>query len=193
MNLVMAVGDTPESWSDQELLAAVCRRDGDALAAFYRRHLPAVLSFLLRETADRELAADLTAEVFAAVMLAAPRYRPEHDSALPWLLGIARNVLGASRRRGRVEVRARERLGFEPLELEDADLERAVALADEGRGEVSSLVRTLPQDEREAVEARVVEQRTYAEIAGALRCSELVVRKRVSRGLARLREQLKET
>jgi DNA-directed RNA polymerase specialized sigma24 family protein len=174
MNLVMAVGDTPESWSDQELLAAVCRRDGDALAAFYRRHLPAVLSFLLRETADRELAADLTAEVFAAVMVAAPRYRPEHDSALPWLLGIARNVLGASRRRGRVEVRARDRLGFEPLE-------------------VSSLVRTLPQDEREAVEARVVEQRTYAEIAGALRCSELVVRKRVSRGLARLREQLKET
>jgi RNA polymerase sigma-70 factor (ECF subfamily) len=38
----------------------------------------------------------------------------------------------------------------------------------------------------------VLEERPYSEIAGELSCSELVVRKRVSRGLARMREQLKE-
>ena len=54
------------------------------------------------------------------------------------------------------------------------------------------LVESLPEDERDAVELRVVHEREYAEIAAELRCSELVVRKRVSRGLARLREQLKE-
>jgi DNA-directed RNA polymerase specialized sigma24 family protein len=50
----------------------------------------------------------------------------------------------------------------------------------------------LPADERRAVELRVIDERDYGEIATELRCSELVVRKRVSRGLAHLREQLRE-
>jgi RNA polymerase sigma factor (sigma-70 family) len=147
-----------------------------------------VLAFLLRETRNRELAADLTAEVFAAVLVAAPRYRVEHPSAVPWVLGIARNTLGASRRRGRVEDRVRTRLGFEPLELDDADLERVDALA--SAGEVEVLAAALPEAERRTVRLRVLEERTYPEIPAELRCSEMVVRKRVSRGLSRLRRQL---
>jgi RNA polymerase sigma-70 factor (ECF subfamily) len=46
---------------------------------------------------------------------------------------------------------------------------------------------SLPATEREAIERRVLQERTYQEIAAELRCSELVVRKRISRGLARLR------
>jgi RNA polymerase sigma-70 factor (ECF subfamily) len=55
------------------------------------------------------------------------------------------------------------------------------------------LLASLPAAERDAVRARVVDERTYASIAAEMRCSELVVRKRVSRGLARLRKKLKET
>ncbi|MGH2930562.1 MAG: sigma factor-like helix-turn-helix DNA-binding protein, partial [Solirubrobacteraceae bacterium] len=44
-----------------------------------------------------------------------------------------------------------------------------------------------PTDERAAVRARVIEEREYGEIARSLGCSEMVIRKRVSRGLARLR------
>jgi RNA polymerase sigma-70 factor (ECF subfamily) len=182
-----------ERWSDRELLAAVAARDPEALAAFYRRHLPRVLAYLLHETRDREAAADLAAEVFAAVMLGASRYRADSDSALPWLLGIARNVVGASRRRGRVEDRARRRLGLEPIELHDADLERTEAIADAGTGPLLGLVGSLPESERRAIEERIVQERSYTEIAAEMRCSPLVVRKRVSRGLGRLRKQLKET
>ena len=56
-----------------------------------------------------------------------------------------------------------------------------------------ALVENLPEDERFAVRSRVLDERPYPEIASELRCSEMVVRKRVSRGLARMREQLKET
>ena len=49
----------------------------------------------------------------------------------------------------------------------------------------------LPADQREAVLARIVDERDYGEIAADLR-SESVARKRVSRGLARLRDQLGE-
>ncbi len=144
----------------------------------------------MRQTGSREASADLAAEVFAAVLLSAKRYRPQGKSAVPWVIGIARNIVGTSRRRGRVEDRARRRLELEPLELSDLDLERVDALAAEGP--VMALVDALPEAERQAVRARVIEERSYPEIAAELRCSEQVVRKRVSRGLARVREQLKE-
>ena len=40
--------------------------------------------------------------------------------------------------------------------------------------------------------ARIVEERSYAEVARELKTSELVVRKRVSRGLSALRAQTDE-
>jgi hypothetical protein len=52
----------------------------------------------MRETHDPEATADLTAEVFAAIMLAARRYRAEKDTALPWVIGVAQNTLRSSSR-----------------------------------------------------------------------------------------------
>lgn len=179
-------------WSDRELLSAIAGIDREAFSTFYRRHLAVVLAFLLRQTRDPEAAADLSAEVFATVMLAARRYEPQHETAVAWLIGIARNVLSASRRKRRVQDRARQRLRFEPLEFYDSDLERVLAIVDQGRGDLERLVESLPADERDAVRARVVDERSYPEIATELRCSELVVRKRVSRGLGRLRAQIEE-
>jgi len=180
-------------WSDTALLAAIDARDGAAFAVFYRRHLPAVLAFLVRETRDREVAADLAAEVFAAVLLSCGRYAEHGDSASPWVIGIARNKVLMSFRRGRVEARARHRLGFQAVALDDGDLDRIEEVAQGGAGGLVALVEDLPDDERFAVRSRVLDERPYSEIAGELRCSELVVRKRVSRGLARMRDQLKET
>jgi RNA polymerase sigma factor (sigma-70 family) len=53
-------------------------------------------------------------------------------------------------------------------------------------------VEQLPERQREAIRSRFVEDRDYDEIARQLKCSELVARQRVSRGLARLRDQLTE-
>jgi RNA polymerase sigma-70 factor (ECF subfamily) len=179
---------------DDDLLARYAAGDPDAFVALYRRHLRAVLGFFLRRTGDPELTADLTAEVFAAALLAAPRYRPGERPALAWLYGIAAHKLADSRRRGRVENEARRRLALEPLCVDDADLERVSVLggaADDG--DVQALVASLPPAQRDAVLARVIEERPYAEIAVAMSCSEHLVRQRVSRGLRALRAQLKET
>ena len=179
-----------ERLPDGDLVAAIGRRDREAFEVFYRRHLPAVLAYLLRSTGDREAAADLSAEVFAAVLLASRRYRARTESALPWVIGIARNTLGASRRRGRVENRARLKLGFEPVPLEDDDLDRVESVAAIDARRLSELLAALPEHERDAIKARVMQERSYPEIARELRCSESVVRKRVSRGLARMRKEL---
>jgi RNA polymerase sigma factor (sigma-70 family) len=178
--------------SDAALLSAIAARDGAAFATFYRRHIPTVLAYLMRETRDPEATADLAAEVFAAVLLAAGKYSAQGESATPWVIGIARNKLLMSFRRGRVEARARQRLGFEAVALDDGDLERIEEVAASGSGTLLRLVDDLPEEERVAIRSRVLDERPYREIATELRCSEMVIRKRVSRGLARMRDQLED-
>ncbi|HWC87651.1 MAG TPA: RNA polymerase sigma factor [Solirubrobacteraceae bacterium] len=174
--------------SDDRLLASAAD-DAAAFSAFYRRYEPAMLAYFARRVGDPELAADLTAEVFAAVLVSCGRYRPARAPAQAWLFAIAQHKLANSRRRGRVEDRARRRLGMAPVALEDEDLERIERLA--GRRDIAmQALAGLPADQREAVLARIVDERDYAEMATELRCSESVARKRVSRGLAQLRDQL---
>jgi RNA polymerase sigma factor (sigma-70 family) len=177
-------------WSDAQLLAGIAACDERAFSAFYRRHLAMIVGWSMRRTRDPDVAADLTAEVFAAVLVSAARYTPTGDSAAGWLVGIARNVLGHSLRRGQVDARARVRVGVTALTVEDHDVDRILELAASEHGVAGQLLAELPADEQAAVRARVIEEREYAEIAVALGCSELVVRKRVSRGLSRLRAGL---
>ena len=61
--------------SDAALLAAT-GSDPEAFAGFYDRYETSLVGYFVRRTGDPEVAADLTAEVFAAALAAAPRYRP---------------------------------------------------------------------------------------------------------------------
>jgi hypothetical protein len=95
----------PRYRDDRELLAAA-RSEPQAFAVFYDRYEAVVASYLARRVRDPEAVADLTAEVFAAVLNAAPRYRAKDATATGWLLTIAHNKLAKSLRRGRVEASA---------------------------------------------------------------------------------------
>jgi len=177
---------------DAELLAGT---DVDPLAfgAFYRRHERPVLAFVGRIAGSTGLAADVMAETFAVAYEMRERFDPARGEARLWLFGIARNVLGSSLRRGRVEASARERLGIERLTLSESQ----ITLFDEvigadGQSIVDEWLDGLPADRREAVRLRVLEERPYASIANDLECSQATIRQRVSRGLAALREQIGE-
>jgi len=178
--------------SDEELLAALVAGDADGFSEFYRRHLPAVTGYFARRVADREAAFDLTAETFAAVVLSARRFDPGRGPAVAWLLGIAAHKLTDSVRRQRVEAAARRRLSLEPVVITDVDLERVEELSRNGP-DLYELVAGLSPEHRDAVTARVIDERSYSDIAADVRCSEAVVRQRVHRGLERLRDQLEET
>ena len=183
----MAVDDTR---SDAELLRAT-GLEPEAFGIFYRRHVRQVLAYTLSRTRAPDIAADLTAEVFASALEQRQRFDPRRGPARAWLLSMASSRLIDAARRGQVEDRARRRLGMAPRELTDADLERVEELADlaNGRLDALALVADLPADQRAAVLARIVDERAYAEIAAETRTSQSVVRQRVSRGLAALREQ----
>ena len=171
--------------SDDALLVAT-GQNPEAFGVFYERHVQEVLAYMSRSCGDTERALDLTAEVFAAALGSAGRYRPGEAPALAWLFGIARNVFARSCRDGVVEARARRRLGIGRPSFSDEALQRVEDLLDaEGSGVLADLT-VLSPEERDAVEARVVDQRAYPEIAASAGASEAAVRKRVSRGLARL-------
>lgn len=179
-----------EPRSDEALLRAA-DTDPDAFAAFYARYERPVVAFFVRATGSGELAADLAAEVFAEALGSAGRFDPALGGGAGWLFGIAKHVLGRSRERGRVEARARIRLGMPVLALDDEAIARIEAAGEDPRA--LQLLAELPPGQRRALTARVLEERDYTEIAGELECSENVVRKRVSRGLATLRVRLKES
>jgi DNA-directed RNA polymerase specialized sigma24 family protein len=92
-------------------------------------------------------------------------------------------------KRGRVEARARRKLGSARLEYDDEELARVDRL---GTTSAIELLARLPDDQAAAVRVPFLEEQPYDVVAARLRCSELVARKRVSRGLATLRNVLEE-
>jgi RNA polymerase sigma factor (sigma-70 family) len=181
----------PLEASDGDLLAASASRP-EAFATFYDRYERAVAGYFTRRTGDPELAADLTAEVFAGALGAAQRYRAEAPTAAGWLFTIAHNTLAKSRRRGRVEDHARRRLGIrDAIAFTSDELEQVESAAGES-GWVMELLEQLPAEQQEAVRAHILHERSYPDIAGELETSQLVIRKRVSRGLSTLRAELEK-
>ena len=124
-----------------------------------------------------ELAADLTAETFAAALGSLASYLPDRGEFPAWLFGIARHVLARSLERGRVEDQARRRLGMPPVHVDDETIERIEQLASMN-GAALTLLDELPEPVRAAIFGRVLEEREYSELAESLACSKSVVRQR---------------
>jgi RNA polymerase sigma-70 factor (ECF subfamily) len=173
--------------SDIELLLAA-RKSSEPFGAFYERHVASVLAFFRRRVPGPEEAFDLTAETFAAALGSLHRFEPGPKPPQAWLFAIARHKLSEAARRNRIQDQARRALEMEPIPLDDEAIE---ILETTARGAAVELLETLSPEQRDAIKARHLDDRGYAEIAAELHCSESVIRKRVSRGLAALQSQLR--
>jgi DNA-directed RNA polymerase specialized sigma24 family protein len=172
------------SASDVELLRHA-GSDADAFGDFYERYSEEICGYFRRRTADRDTALELTAETFSRAWVARERIEDRHQgSAAPWLFGIARNVLLMSIRRGVLERRTAARLGV----LERLDLGAAAAAPEPGWADgADELLDSLPLSQREALRLRIVDERSYEEVADALGTSRPAARARVHRALTVLR------
>jgi RNA polymerase sigma-70 factor (ECF subfamily) len=169
---------------DAELLSSGLASD---FGCFYDRHVRAVTAFVGSWIGQADVVFDLVAETFARALVRRLQYDPSKGPAVAWLLGIARNLMIDSARRGQVESESRARLGIGRVELDEEQLE---VIADRADVQLRDALASLEPFQREAVIRRVVLEESYRAIAADLRCSEQVVRKRVSRGLARLQGSL---
>ncbi|MDN0198110.1 RNA polymerase sigma factor [Streptomyces sp. S.PNR 29] len=165
-------------------------RDPQLFEEFYRRHVDAVTSFVARRVADVHTVADLTAEVFLAVLDSAHTYRPGRGGERAWLYGIARNVVASERRRTARETAREVRVsGRRLLESDDiARLEDKLDAESPGRRALAALER-LPDGERAVVELVVVDQLTVTEAAAALGIRQVTARVRLHRARKALRAE----
>lgn len=169
------------------------KSDPAAFAEFYELYAQRVMSFLLRRTFDPELALDLTAETFATVLLRREDFRgTTEEEERAWLFAIARSHLSHYLRRGEVERRAVQRLGImvgrmEPDEIARIEEQAGVAHL---RPRLVAALETLPLEQRQAVELRVLQELEYERVAEEINSSQEVARARVSRGLRALALEL---
>lgn len=161
----------------------------DDFTRLYRRHAQSLLLYFQRRVHEPELARDLLAETFTAAIAGAPGFRGSTDGELSgWMWGIARNVLAEHGRRQESERSRRRRLGRARPALTDREIERVEELAGiaDLRESVAQRLAQLPEEQREAVQMRVLEDLPYREIARRMNTTTDTARARVSRGLRAL-------
>jgi RNA polymerase sigma factor (sigma-70 family) len=150
-----------------------------AFALVYERHMASVLGYLRRRLGD-ELAEDLTAEVFVRAFRGRAGYGVQHETALPWLLGIAGNLIGDHRRTERRRLAALAKFAREsdgahhPSDTPGLSADLVQAL------------RCLPAVDRDALLLIVWGELSYQEAALALGVPIGTVRSRVARARSRL-------
>jgi RNA polymerase sigma-70 factor (ECF subfamily) len=169
----------------------VSRADG--FAALYRRESERVLVYCARRVLDAETAVDLTAETFAQAFRGRRGFRGTTElEARAWLLTIARRQISQYLKRGVLDRCAVQRLGIRVPAVDEQALEEIERLAGlaQLRESVGLALAQLGAEQREALRLRVVEERSYEQIAGMLGVREATVRARVSRGLRALQHAL---
>ncbi|MFL6075636.1 MAG: RNA polymerase sigma factor [Mycobacteriales bacterium] len=178
----------PARQTDAELIAESWRAP-DVFAAIFDRHARTLYRYLGRRV-GRETADDLLGETFLIAFDRRHRYDPDQPNALPWLYGIATNLL---RRHWRAEARRYEALAragaHVAMEAPDDEVtDRVVARA--AAPELAAGLAGLARRDRDVLLLYAWADLGYAEIATALGIPVGTVRSRLHRARARLRTAL---
>jgi RNA polymerase sigma-70 factor (ECF subfamily) len=173
--------------TDAELWARAVDGEPDAFGVLFERHARSVYNNLFRRTADWSSAEDLTSVVFLEAWRRRNEIRLERDLALPWLLGVATNVL---RNRRRSQWRHRAALERLPRERTEDFTDAAAGRIDDERRMRGAMrvVAKLPKREQDVLALCVWGDLSYEDAAPALGVPVGTVRSRLSRARGRLRE-----
>jgi RNA polymerase sigma-70 factor (ECF subfamily) len=170
------------------LVQSIAAGDQLALHALYERAHRPVFTLIVRITANRETAEELTIDVFHDVWRRAARYDATNGTVLGWIMNQARS-------------RAIDRLRFESRKKRshggDVELQPEVAadprdvleLRDQHEALREALAALTP-DERQAIETTFFAGLTHAEAAARLRQPLGTVKTRIRSGLQKLRRML---
>jgi len=171
---------------DDTLWQASSHGDGHAFSEIYERHARTIYNYLFRRLADWSEAEDLTAVVFLEAFRRRGDAVVEEGKLLPWLYGIATNVL---RNRRRAQFRHRRllaQLEGRPRVAEPDAGARAEAAAQ--MRSVLQRVAALPRRQQDVVALCVWSDLSYAEAAVALGVPVGTIRSRLARARGALTE-----
>jgi RNA polymerase sigma-70 factor (ECF subfamily) len=192
--------------SDAQLAERLKQRDENAFLSLYDLHRSSVFRFLVHMTGSITAAEELTQEVFVAILDAmcagtVGQFDPRKGTWEGYLLGIARNLARAERRRANRVVSLDCILETPEWNLllkrfcENADLGDVETLL-VTRSELKVLHRAileLPEHYREALVLCSLQDKSYRDAAAILQCSEGTVASRMNRARAILAAKLRKS
>ena len=186
-----AVSKTPARVSggaERELIEAA-KIDRRRFGELYENNFERVYAYIARRVRDRDVAQDLTADVFHSALKNLPRFEWRGAPFSAWLYRIAANAIVDRSKSGA------RRIASE-VEVEDLP-DRAEAGPDldeiEYRARLFKLVERLPRDQSKVIAMRFAEQKSIREIASALKRTEGAIKQLQFRGLQNLRVRLGDT
>ena len=178
---MMSLSLTVASLPPDAAILADSRVEPDAFRVVFERHFDAVHRFVCARLGTA-LADDIASETFLLAFERRQRFDASYDSALPWLLGIAANLVRGHRRAEIARLRA---LAREPAAAPQESPERF-----DSRGPLAAALGELEPKQRETLLLLALGELSYAEIAIALDVPEGTVRSRLNRARAALQEAL---
>jgi len=181
---------TMEARSDAELLARAAT-EPELFGVVFDRHFVTIHRYLERRI-GRDGADELSGEVFRIAFEQRKRFRPVHESALPWLYGLATNLMLKRWRGERREARAVARLEAASHNGSGPDEGGGRIAATMARDRLLQALAELPAADRDVVVLIAWEDLSYEEVATALDIPVGTVRSRLNRARRRLRELLPE-
>jgi len=175
-----------EDWAI--LVRSIATGDQLALHALYERAHRLVFTLVMRITANREMAEELTVDVFHDVWRRAASYDAVNGTVLGWIMNQARS---RAIDRLRFESRKKRSHGgdMEPLGEVAADSRDELELREQGEALRAALA-ALTSDERQAIETTFFAGLTHAEAAARLNQPLGTIKTRIRSGLQKLRQKL---
>lgn len=162
---------------------------GPPLEAWYSAHAPALFGYIARRV-GRELAEDLTAQVFVEALESWPRFDPERGSPRTWLFAIATNLVRSHLRREQRSLDVFARSGVDPLELDPMRAAEGRLAAREEWPRVADALRRLTPVDREVLLLHCFAELDYAEIGRTLGLPVGTVGSKMNRIRRKLRRRL---
>lgn len=174
--------------TDAELIAASIGRP-DAFRTVFERHYDVILRYCRRRVgADGD---DIASEVFLRAFDQRAKYDTERPDARPWLFGIATNLVAGARRSEARRLRAFARLGRDPQEWPDDEVNARVDATRQSPA-LADAIRTLGRGDRDVLLLRAWGDLNYDEIAEALAIPVGTVRSRLNRARQHVRNHLSQ-
>ena len=193
MVLTPTHSETPAAMDDATIIRASLVHP-ESFRTLFQRHHDRLRRYVVSRVGP-QAAEDVVAEAFVVAFQARGRFDSASGTdALPWLLGVATNVLARRRTLERrwfaqcaAECREHEVVApFEDEVVERTDAARAMR-------QLARAMRRLPAREREPLLLHVTGELSYEDIATTLGVPIGTVRSRISRGRSRLAAWMKET
>ncbi|HEX2029627.1 MAG TPA: sigma-70 family RNA polymerase sigma factor [Nitriliruptorales bacterium] len=180
---------------DPEVVDLVTRAqqgDGQAFASLYDLYVDQVYGFVFHKVGDRDLAEDLTSDVFLRALRALPRFRWQGVDIGAWFITIARNRVTDHFKSARARlVRPVEEIRDEPDEDATDDPE-SLALAADLADALGKAMELLKEEHREVLFLRFTQTRSVAETAECMDRSEGAIKALQYRALRALAQIVRD-